>query len=186
MKITILGAGVAASQLPGIRNRNMPAIVVEFGDNTLLFDCGEGTRFKLEEAGFQYAEIRHVAITHVHADHCVFTPFYQSVFVNKHWQGLPSGNMYIYAPSQVIDSILPSIKSQIPELNHPQIPPYPTLHTKAMKNGDFVSIGNGKLITESVYHGFGLCDAVAFRLETPEGTFVYSGDSGECEGIRKI
>jgi len=185
MKITILGAGVPADQLLQLRNKYPPAIVVEFGSEVVLFDCGEGTRFRLVEAGFQYASIEHIAITHIHADHFVFTPLYQAIFVHGHWGGKKSRGINVYGPSNVINNIGSQIEVQVPELHHSDIPPYPTLNLVKVP-GKTIQIGNGKLKAESVYHGFGLCEAVAFRLETPEGIFVYSGDSGECKGIRSI
>lgn len=49
-----------------------------------------------------------------------------------------------------------------------------------------VEIGNAKLSAVNVYHGFGKVDAVAYRLETPEGVLVYSGDCGDNPQIRHI
>jgi ribonuclease BN (tRNA processing enzyme) len=45
-------------------------------------------------------------------------------------------------------------------------------------------IDNGLLKSFRAYHGHGKVDALAFRLETPEGIFAYSGDTGDCEGLR--
>jgi ribonuclease Z len=50
--------------------------------------------------------------------------------------------------------------------------------------GSTEQIGNAKLKAFSVYHGNGKVDALAFRLETTAGKFAYSGDTGDCEGIR--
>ncbi|MFY9457380.1 MAG: MBL fold metallo-hydrolase [Candidatus Spechtbacterales bacterium] len=58
------------------------------------------------------------------------------------------------------------------------------------KDGAIVStavrIDDSKLVAYSVYHGFGKVDALGFRLETPEGTFAYSGDTGVCEELSAL
>lgn len=51
----------------------------------------------------------------------------------------------------------------------------------------FYAIGNAKLSARKVYHAFGNCDAVSYRLETPQGIIIaYSGDTGDCDGVRTV
>jgi ribonuclease BN (tRNA processing enzyme) len=69
MKLTILGSGTDASQLPGIPNRFPPGFLVEWDNEKILFECSEGIRFRLEQIGIDYASIRHLAISHSHPDH---------------------------------------------------------------------------------------------------------------------
>jgi ribonuclease BN (tRNA processing enzyme) len=71
---------------------------------------------------------------------------------------------------------------------HPDLPDMltmPQLNFFAMPKDGEISIGQAKLKAFNVHHGFGKVGAVAYRLQTPEGIFVYSGDTGECEGIRQ-
>lgn len=209
MKLAILGAGTGASQLPNIPDRQPPTFLVEWGNGggaaatrgdgmanrgkapagatqKILFDCSEGVRFRLAQAGYDYAGIHHVAITHAHTDHNAFLHYLQSVYLKGAWSGeqFKNDEMHLYAPRHIIKNL--------PELwrFYFQQPGEPFYKSPALKfhimPDETAIIGNGKLSAVKVHHEAGFSDAVAFRLETPEGIFVYSGDTGECEGIRAI
>ena len=65
MKITIIGSGVA---VPSLR-RLSPGLVAEAGGETLLFDCGPATTWKLVRNGIATTDIDTVVFTHHHFDH---------------------------------------------------------------------------------------------------------------------
>ncbi len=185
MKLTILGSGTCASQLPGIPNRFPPAFLVEFGNEKVLFDCSEGVRFRLEQAGFNHADIHHIAISHIHPDHFALIHFIQSVFCNGIWGGTKNTDITVYCSKQVKTSFPFLLKSQIPAIDLPSFANF--LRPKLIiANDNITKIGDASLTAKKVYHEFGETDAISFRLETPEGIFVYSGDTGECPGIREV
>jgi ribonuclease BN (tRNA processing enzyme) len=189
MKLTILGSGTCGSQLPGIENRYPPAFLVEWDGEKVLFDCSEGVRFRLEQAGHYYASIKHIAISHVHADHNALVQYVQAVTCWNGWSGGPrNDHINIYAPKQLIDNFETLWKIFVPDDPDRTRHGWPklTFHIMPGEASQVKSIGSGRLTAASVYHGFGDTEAVAFRLETPKGIFVYSGDTGECKGIRSI
>lgn len=51
------------------RDRALSATALQRGGRILLFDCGEGTQFRLMEAGLNRNRIDAVFITHLHGDH---------------------------------------------------------------------------------------------------------------------
>ncbi len=53
--------------------RGLPAVVVRFGGERLLFDCGEGTQRQLMQLGM-FGEFESIFITHFHADHWLGIP----------------------------------------------------------------------------------------------------------------
>lgn len=65
MQIYILGSGT------GIPNskRGSSGYFLSLGKSKILFDCGNGTTWKLEKLGINYLEIDHIFITHLHPDH---------------------------------------------------------------------------------------------------------------------
>jgi len=65
IKITFLGTGAA---IPSLR-RHASAILLQYGPDYILFDCGEGTQLRLEKARVSPMKIDKVFITHWHADH---------------------------------------------------------------------------------------------------------------------
>src|SRR3989338_11569716 len=103
MKLTILGTGTCVSQFPDIPNRFPPAFLVEWGNEKVMFDCSEGVRFRLEQMGYDYADIQHVAISHPHPDHCALVHFIQSVYVKGMWwrEKFKNGKLNIYCPDYI-------------------------------------------------------------------------------------
>ena len=67
MTTTVLPLGTA-SALP-TRDRHLSALAVERKGRVLLFDCGEGTQYRLMDADLNRARIDAVFITHLHGDH---------------------------------------------------------------------------------------------------------------------
>jgi ribonuclease Z len=62
-----------ASAMP-TADRHLSALVVERKGRILLFDCGEGTQYRLMDADLSRARIDAVFITHLHGDHCYGLP----------------------------------------------------------------------------------------------------------------
>ncbi len=62
-----------ASAMP-TRNRHLSAVAVERKGRVLLFDCGEGTQYRLMDAELSRARIDAIFVTHLHGDHCYGLP----------------------------------------------------------------------------------------------------------------
>lgn len=189
MKITILGSGVAAAQLPGIPDRFPPAYVVEVAGEVVLFDCGEGTRFRLAAAGFEYAALKHIAISHSHPDHNALINLLQSTYCHGLWDATKPRNAVwnIYCPEHMVVNFPAVWNYYLPD-QAGELYEFPKLQWHAMSAGPAPIALNGflRLSAQPVYHGQGRTDAVAFRLESPDGVFAYSGDSGDCTGLRTV
>jgi ribonuclease BN (tRNA processing enzyme) len=191
MKITILGAGVGSSHFPTKSQANIypPGFLLEWGaGEKMLLECSDGIYNRIEAAGTDFTKIHHVAVSHSHADHYAFMPFYQASYLKGLWGGEEYKNMELslYAPNFLVEQFLIFFNAQFPERNG-ELFEWPTLTLRGMSSGDnLYDIGTGKLTAKKVHHGWGKADALAYRLQTPEGVIAYSGDTGECEGIREI
>jgi ribonuclease BN (tRNA processing enzyme) len=189
MKVTILGAGVAASDYLQDKklNRYPPAFLITWGkEGKLLFDCSAGVDRRLEQAGYDYASIQHIAISHPHPDHAAPIHFYQSVFCKGLWGGIKNPELTFYGPDYLIENFNTLWKIYTPneEGNYFE---WPKLTLQPMSAGNkSYDVYDGMLTARKVYHAYGKCDAVSYRLETPEGIIAYSGDTGDCDGIREI
>jgi len=62
-----------ASAIP-TRDRHLSALAVERKGRILLFDCGEGTQYRLLHADLNRARIDAIFVTHLHGDHCYGLP----------------------------------------------------------------------------------------------------------------
>lgn len=79
MKILFLGTSATFPT----KERNHTAILLRYGGEGLLFDCGEGTQRQLRLAGESPMKIKKIFITHWHGDHVLGLPgLIQSMCMN--------------------------------------------------------------------------------------------------------
>ena len=70
IKVTLLGTGAP----PPVIDRFGPSILVEAGDQRLIFDMGRGTLQRLSQIKVTQKDIGGVFLTHLHSDHVVGFP----------------------------------------------------------------------------------------------------------------
>jgi ribonuclease Z len=70
MQILFLGT---SSMVP-TKERNQSGILVSYGSENILVDCGEGTQRQLKIAGVSLAKITKILISHWHGDHVLGLP----------------------------------------------------------------------------------------------------------------
>lgn len=76
------------------KERSHPAVLLSYGAENLLFDCGEGTQRQLKIAGIKPARITKLLISHWHGDHILGIPGLMSTMgAEQH-----SGVLDIYGP----------------------------------------------------------------------------------------
>ncbi|MBD3245241.1 MAG: hypothetical protein GF335_04590 [Candidatus Moranbacteria bacterium] len=194
MQLYLLGTGTCANQLTKngkkIKNRFPPGYVLDWGENKILFEVSEGIRFRLEKAGFDYADFENIAISHCHPDHYNFMPYLQSVYCKGLWD--QKGKQYeklkiqILCPNQVAESYRKIFKLLVLEIkkNHYDFPEIS--FTKLGKMKFKTKIGRAQITVQEVHHGFGKVETLAFRVKVDNKIFAYSADTGDCQGIRKI
>jgi ribonuclease Z len=69
-RVTLLGTGNPTPSL----TRFGPSILIQAGDETLLFDAGRGAAQRLFQLGVPFQKINAVFLTHLHSDHIVGLP----------------------------------------------------------------------------------------------------------------
>ena len=70
MRIVFLGT---SSMVP-TKERNHSSILISYGSENILVDCGEGTQRQLKIAGIKLAKITRILISHWHGDHVLGLP----------------------------------------------------------------------------------------------------------------
>jgi ribonuclease Z len=70
IRVTLLGTGTPRPFM----DRFGPSILVEAGNEKLIFDVGRGAMQRLFQLGVSYADITGVLLTHLHSDHIVGLP----------------------------------------------------------------------------------------------------------------
>lgn len=182
MKVTILGSGTWADD-----KSFPPSVLVDLEGILVLFDCGEGIRFRIKEAGYDFTDIEHIAITHAHPDHFALIHFYQAVYV----KGLyvprkKQKDWYVYAPLQIKHAWAKIWDFYFPERQGKLRYDFPKIHWRVMKNGSKKKIGAAKLFAFRGYHGFGKVETLSYRLEYKGKVFAYIGDSAPTDNFVKL
>lgn len=77
----VLGTKAGGAPLP---DRYSSATACLVPSEVLLFDCAEATQIQLLRAGISRAAIRHIFITHLHADHIAGLPALLSTYCGDH------------------------------------------------------------------------------------------------------
>ena len=70
MQIIFLGT---SSMVP-TKERNQSSILISYGFENILMDCGEGTQRQLKIAGISLTKITKILISHWHGDHVLGLP----------------------------------------------------------------------------------------------------------------
>jgi ribonuclease Z len=101
----IVPLGVSAAVPSSGRHFAAVAFVAE--TFVVLFDCGEGTQFRLIDAGIRTSRVGAIAITHLHGDHYLGLPGLLSTMAMQH----RSEPLYIIAPTPLAETLatLPGI-----------------------------------------------------------------------------
>jgi ribonuclease Z len=90
IKITFLGTG---SAIP-TSSRNHISVLINYKDQGLLFDCGEGTQRQLKKAKISPSKITKIFISHWHGDHTLGIPgLLQTLIMSR-----PNGLIEIHGP----------------------------------------------------------------------------------------
>lgn len=91
MQITFLGT---SSGIP-TKTRNHMAILLNYKDENILVDCGEGTQRQIRKADINPCKITRLLITHFHGDHTFGIPGIMHTLALNNYQK----TLYIYGPS---------------------------------------------------------------------------------------
>jgi ribonuclease BN (tRNA processing enzyme) len=191
MKITLLGTGTPT---PSLR-RAGSSFLVETGPETFVFDCGPGSHVRLLEAGVSPTRVTQLFVSHWHYDHFTDLPH----LLLRRWdQGIGRiPELKVYGPEpveRIMRQLFASNGVFGPDLEArtksemsvaiyaarggrpPRLPPRPVV--TEVKPGDTVSGDGWTVRAIETPHSQPYLRSLAYRLECPEGVFVYSGDSG--------
>lgn len=199
MKITLLGTGSPTPML----NRASAGYLVEIGDEMIVFDHGAGAHENFLRAGKKAVDLNTFFFSHLHTDHCLD----YARLVHSRWD-LGAGQipeLQVYGPghTQHMTDLLfgengvfhPDINGRINApgsqrvfQNRGGVLPRkrPSPKVERLYDGQVIESDNWKITVREVYHQPGYIEAFGFRLETDEGVFVYSGDTGPCDGISAL
>lgn len=189
-EVVLTGTGVPHPR-PG---RAGAGTLVRYGEITLQFDAGRSTVTRLLEAGASPSTLTAVFITHVHSDHVVGMPdLAMTRWIQQ--QLAETGPLVVVAPSgsptRFVERMLEPYDEDIAlRIDHVSAKPIavdirsfdvnPT-PTQVWASED----GTVRVLAVGVHHE-PVPDAVAYRVETPDGAVVISGDTRVCDEVELL
>jgi ribonuclease BN (tRNA processing enzyme) len=199
MRIRLLGTGTPTPSL----KRMCSGYVVEIGEDVIVFDHGFGAHHRLLELGIPATRVTHFFCSHLHYDHM---GDYPRLLLTRWDQGagrIP--DLAVFGPPpirRVTDALFARDGAFGPDLvarteNMCSISIYrarggtgdrakPQPSVTELRPNDVVQ-GNGWTVrTVGVSHFGPQLVSYGFRLDSPAGSFVYSGDSGPCASMVRL
>lgn len=184
--VTITGSGLP----PVEAGRAGPGVLVRYRDEvagtdiTLQFDAGRGTAMRVAEAGLHPAELDAVFITHHHSDH--LTGIVDLLF--SAWVQRPvSVDLQFFAPHgpsvRFLQKMLIPYEDDLAvrRMNTSRPDPDPGIHGfPAGPDPTEVWAQKGVKVLARTVHHEPVEPAVGYRVETPDGAVVISGDTRVC------
>jgi ribonuclease Z len=165
--------------------------MIQHGDTVLQFDAGRATVLRVIEAGVQPTDITAVFVTHYHSDHVMDLPD----VVITHWvqqQMKKTSPLQIIAPagpaSRFVGRMMEPFDDDIHIRREHTGAPDPRFEaysfvpaftpTEVWRNAD------GDVVVDAVaVHHEPVEAAVAYRITTPNGVVVVSGDTRACDEV---
>jgi ribonuclease Z len=199
MRVTLLGTGNPQPSLKRVGSSYM----VKVADDVILLDHGSGAHTRLLEAGVQATDITHMMFSHLHYDHCVDFP---RLVLSRwdHGAGLipelkvygPAGTANhvekLFGPEGVYEPDITARCEWPPSVyvytqrggKEPRLPPRPDV-TEYGK-GDVIETDSWRVSICEVPHVQPYLTCLAIRIDSDEGSLVYSGDTGPSKALERL
>lgn len=191
MQITLLGTGTPILD----PKRQASALLIEIGDEKLLFDAGRGVIMQMMKAGIPPMEVNPVFITHHHYDHIGNL----GEFLLTSWHNGRSAPLNIYGPPGTA-TIIATLLNQV----YARDIAFTLVNEEdAMDIRDLVQVteitpglvhanSKWKIFTEYVDHGYRLglsheaWPCLGYRFEAEGKVIAISGDTVACDGLDRL
>ena len=198
-RIHIIGAGTPTPTL----DRFGSAFVVEAAGEQIMIDCGPAATYKMVRAGLWPPDIDYLFFTHHHFDHDVDYP----CFLLTRWdQGIDKANeLRVFGPApteRLTEGILSEgglwsqdwksrvghpVGRKVYENRGGTLPRKPPRVAAAdVAPGKVFSAADWQITAATAEHAQPYMDCLAYRLETPDGVIVFTGDTRPCESVQKL
>jgi ribonuclease BN (tRNA processing enzyme) len=199
LAVTLLGTGTPAPS----RDRQSSGYVIEAGSDLIAWDHGPGAHHRLLESGHRSIDVTHAFFTHLHYDHCMD---YGRLVLQRWDQGAGKiDDLNVYGPPPIArmtgqlfgaDGVYgPDIRARVEHRSSldvyearggklPRKPPAPKV--TEIHAGSIVDGSSWKITVGHAQHVQPYLECLAFRLDTPEGSICYTGDSGSSDSIVEL
>ena len=196
-RVYILGAGTPTPT----PERFGSSYVVQVGGEYLMFDCGPAATHKLVKAGLWPTQIDYLFFTHHHFDHDVDYP----CFLLTRWDQAAgrANELKVFGPPPTREFTRRILDEEVGAFAHdwiarvnaptsqrvyvnrggvlPRLPPTVDVHDVGP---GLVYEGKGWRVTAApAEHVQPWLDSLAYRLDSDEGSVVFTGDTQPCQSV---
>ena len=190
MRVVLLGTG---GPRPDPR-RHGPALLVEVGDDRLLFDCGRGVALQLARAGIPLAAINPVFLTHHHFDH--ISDLADVLLAS--WLEGRKAPLRVFGPAgtvEIVDALTRRVYARdirFRSEGEPGLGGWRGAEVHDVGPGMTHDGGAWKVWAASVVHGQDLgipsleWITLGYRVEAGGKAVAISGDTIPCEGLNRL
>ncbi len=189
--VTITGTGTPVQR----GDRAGAGVLVRSGDVALQFDAGRATVLRLAAAGQPLMDLDALFVTHHHSDHLIGIPD----LVMTRWMNdvrrEAQPPLPIYAPdgeaARIIEHMLDVWHNEIRLRQHhtkrPNRPEMDVRRFAANKHGPVPVAEFGDIVVTAIAVDHEpVVPAVGYRIDTPDGVVVVSGDTAVCRQIELL
>ena len=200
-EVYVLGAGTPTPTA----DRFGTSYAVELsGERRMMFDCGPAATHKLVKAGLFPTQIDQLFFTHHHFDHDIDYP----CFLLSRWdQSVGKENKLEVIGPHLTEFITEGIMDEkkgifahdwIARVNHPlsqkifvnrggKLPrPKPDIDAKDVGPGIVYQGSDWQVTAAPAEHVQPYLDSLAYRLDSDEGSIVFTGDTQPCESVIEL
>ncbi len=199
-RVIVLGSGTPApSPL-----RWGSSFLVQVGGEWMMFDCGFAATYKMYHAGFKATDVDHLFFTHHHSDH---DADYPAFLLTRFDMSIGKENeIRVYGPTlteQITERIIGEGVGAfwhdiVARTNHPlSLGAYtrrggvlprrpPVIHAKDVGPGKVATGKDWEITAARVEHVQPYLDSLAYRIDSDEGSIVFSGDTRPCDSLTEL
>ena len=180
------------------------SFMVEIGGEWLMFDCGPATTYKLYKFGLTATQVDRLFFTHHHSDH---DADYPTFLLTRFDMSIGNENeLLVYGPrltEQLTERLIGEDIGAfwhdiVARTNHPlslfahqerggSIPRKPpAVVPRDISPGTIATGKNWEITADRVEHVQPYLDSLAYRIDSNEGSIVFTGDTEPCEDVVQL
>jgi ribonuclease BN (tRNA processing enzyme) len=179
------------------------SMVLDMGNERLMFDCGPASTYKLRRTGLMPTDISHLFFTHHHYDHNADYPCFLLCRWDHEREGIPRLKVYGAPPTAKITERLIGdqgafvddwqvrvdlpASQQVYAARGGKVPrPKPKFDICEIKAGDCVETNFASVTAGTAIHLQPMMDCLCYRVDWDGGAMVVTGDAGRSDEIETL
>ena len=189
-EVTLTGTGYPRPH----PDRAGPGVLVRCGDCILQFDAGRGTVMRLAALGVSCRALTALFVTHHHSDHLVALPDIALTRWIARDAGLDDAPLVVVAPEgpssrfaeRMLEPFADDIAVRVEQTGRSTVPQVQCRSFPVTAEAAEVWSDGTVNVSACAVHHEPVQPSVAYRVDTPDGAIVISGDTRACAEVATL